>query len=258
MMTGTQNRWRPKHIDIEPSFNAFVITFRGGRLIRDLMPDLSKMGLNADYLFPKDNTIVELKCLVKDPLEETDWPSRVSRAFRSSGHSLGDLMGCLFRGEAIPDRVREKLVHWLREALRGVVKTGNRQVRQSKRDLGRVDAKGILLIANDNNYGFTPAVLVGLIGDAAARLEDNHLNAIVYFTPNVFHRKEGSDVAWVLWEPRYRDDMDDQLSDFVNDLGRKWNDYTAAITGDPFVDREEVVSSNVSKMQVVRRFRRRN
>ncbi len=47
-----EKNWRPKHIEIEPNFNVFVLGFRGGRPIRDLMPDLSKLPPNADYLFP--------------------------------------------------------------------------------------------------------------------------------------------------------------------------------------------------------------
>jgi hypothetical protein len=251
-----EKKWTPKHIDIEPSFNEFVLAFRGGRLIRDLMPDASKMPLNADYLFPNDNIIAELKCLEKNPVDGPDWQSRVVRAFQSTGYSFDDLMECVDHGKSVPAPVRAKLIHWLRQALRGVVKAGNRQLRQSKRDLKRADAKGVLLIANDNHYGFAPDALLALISDGVALLKDNHVDALVYFTPNVFHRREGSDVAWVLWEPRYRDDTDDGLAEFVNDLGRKWNDYTEVLTGDPFVERNKLPSTNASLMKPVRKLGR--
>ncbi len=251
-----EKNWRPKHIEIEPNFNVFVLGFRGGRPIRDLMPDLSKLPPNADYLFPDEDVFAELKCLEKNPVEGSDWPSRLAIAFRSTGRSYSELTGYLFRGEQMPEPVRAKLVHWLQQAICGVVKAGNRQLRQSKHDLSKPNAKGLLLIANDNNYGFTPETMLALIGDAVARLKDSHVDAFVYFTPNVFHRVEGSDVAWVLWEPRYRDATDEKLSEFVNDLGRKWNDYTTFLTGDPFVERHELQSTNISTMQPVRRLGR--
>ncbi len=192
-------KWSPKHIDVEPAFDCFVPTFRNGKLIRDLMLNRSKMPLNADYLFPDDNIIAELKCLVKNPLEASDWAPRLARAFRSTGHSFTELAGFLFRGEKMPDAVRAKLLHWLRDSIRSVVKRANRQLRASKEEIGRIDASGLLLIANDNNYGFAPEAMVAVIGDAVACLNDNHVDALVYFTPNVFHRRADSDVAWILW-----------------------------------------------------------
>ena len=72
-----KNKWFPKHIDIEPSFDGFVSTFRSGRLVRELISPLSKMPLNAGYFFPNDNLIAELKCLQKNPVEGQDWPSRL-------------------------------------------------------------------------------------------------------------------------------------------------------------------------------------
>jgi hypothetical protein len=248
-------QWSPKHIEIEPAFDSFVPTFRNGRLIRELMADPSKLPLNADYLFPGDNIVAELKCLVKNPLESTDWPPRLARAFMSTGHSFDDLEGFLFRGEKMPDRVVAKLFGWLRDSVRSVVKRANRQIRASKRGLGNADTNGLLLIANDNHYGFAPDAMLEIIGDAAACLTDSHIDALVYFTPNVFHRKAGSDVAWVLWEPRYRSESD-SLAEFINDMGRRWNDYSVTITGDPFVEREEKEFTDAALMRPVRRLGR--
>jgi hypothetical protein len=91
------------------------------------------MPLNADYLFAGDNVIAELKCLENNPMEASDWPPRLAKAFRSTGYSLGDLIRCAARGEPVPDKVKVKLFSWLREAIRSVVKTGNRQIRGSAR-----------------------------------------------------------------------------------------------------------------------------
>jgi hypothetical protein len=147
----------------------------------------------------------------------------------------------------MPERVKTRLVGWLRESIRDVVKTGNRQIRATKRALDRPEAKGVRLIANDNNYGFSPDAMMKIIGDAAARLTDNHVDGIVYFTPNVFHRKQDSDVAWTIWDTRYRDETDESLSEFVNELGRKWNDFEEIETGDRFIAREEIPNVEVSQ-----------
>jgi hypothetical protein len=248
--------WSPKHIDIELTFDAFVPSFRNGQLIRAVMSDTGKTPPNADYVFSADNIIAELKCLEKNPTESADWPPRLAKAFGSTGHSFSDLMGYLVRGAPMPVTVRAKLFHWMRDAIRTVIKGGNRQIRSSKRELGRPDAKGLLLVANDHNYGFGPEGMLAVISDAVARLDNSHVDAVVYFTPNVFHRKPDSDVAWMLWDPIYRDMDDVLLSEFVNDMGRKWGDHLESVTGDPLVEWEEHPEISLSSMQPVRRLGR--
>jgi hypothetical protein len=166
-----------------------------------------------------------------------------------------------FSGAPLPEKVTDHLTRWLRESIRGVVKEGNRQLRASKKALGRPEAKGVLLIANDNNYGFGPMAMLRVIGDAAARLPDNHVDATVYFTPNVFHRAPDSDVAWNVWSPQYRDQTDEKLSEFINELGRAWGAFVELTTGQPHVERREMPNVNeahehVSSMHPVRRLGR--
>jgi hypothetical protein len=230
--------WTPPLIEIEPTFARFVPTFRGGRIVSDLIAK-SGMPLNADYFFPADNVVMELKCLEKNPTEAADWPDRIRRAFEAAGGSFEDA-GSVVRGAPVPDEVAAKLFGWLRGAIRGSVKVGNRQIRATKQALGKPDARGVLLIANDNHYGFVPAGMVELISDAVATLGDSHVDAVVYFTPNVFHRVDNSDVAWTLWVPSYAEGGDASIQEFVNALGRKWHDFVEATTGNPYVARREL------------------
>jgi hypothetical protein len=241
-----------RHIDIETVFDEFVLTFRNGQLIRDLMTAPSKMPRNADYLFAADSVIAELKCMEKNPMEASDWRSRLVTAFEATG--LDDIKGRLVRGEPLPDAVKARLFHLLRQAIRNVVKNGNRQIRTSKQVLHEEGAKGVLLVANDNNYGFEPETMSAVISDAVACLGDSHIDAVVYFTPNVFHRIPGSDVAWIIWEPSYGDETDTGLLEFVNDMGRRWHDHLQAIT--PFVERRELAAIDLSSMQLARRLGR--
>jgi hypothetical protein len=172
------DEWKPTHIDVEATFDRFVSTFRGGRSVRDFLTERSKLPLNADYFFPKDNIVAELKCLEKNPTESLDLGRRTARAYAASGRTGSDFFGYLFRGEPMPADVKSKISNWVRESIRSVVKKGNRQIRATKRFLSK-NAKGLLLIANDNNYGFGPDVMTAIVGDAATRLGDNHVDALV-------------------------------------------------------------------------------
>ena len=49
---------------------------------------------------------------------------------------------------------------------------------------------------------------------------------------------------------------DTELSDFVNDMGRKWHDHLQATTGDPFVERRELPAVDLTSMQLLRRLGR--
>jgi hypothetical protein len=232
--------WTPRHIEIEPTFARFVPTFRGGRFVSDLIAKSGPMPLNADYFFPADNVVAELKCLEKNPTEAADWPDRIMRAFEAAGGSSFEGVASVVRGAPVPDEVAAKLFGWLRDAIRGSVKVGNRQIRATKQALGKPDARGVLLIANDNHYGFVPAGMVEVISDAVTILGESHVDAVVYFTPNVFHRVDNSDVAWILWVPGYAKGADASIQEFVNALGRKWHDFVEATTGDPYVARREL------------------
>jgi hypothetical protein len=193
-----------------------------------------------------------LKCLEKNPMRAPDWRPRVAKASEATG--LDDIEGRLIRGECLPDAVKSRLFHLLREPIRNVVKNGNRQIRTSKRVLNAEGAKGVLLVANDNNYGFEPETMSAVISDAVACLGDSHIDAVVYFTPNVFHRVPGSDVAWIIWEPSYRDETDTALSEFVNDMGRRWHDHLHTTTA--FAERRELPAIDLSSMQLAPRLGR--
>ena len=155
------NTARPRHINIETVFDEFVLAFRNGQLIRDLMTTPSKMPPNADYLFAADKVIAELKCLEKNPMEASDWRPRLAKALEAT--ALDDIEGRLIRGEPLPDAAKARLFHLLREAIGNVVKKGNRQIRASKQVLHEEGAKGLLLVANDNNYGFEPETMSAVI-----------------------------------------------------------------------------------------------
>jgi hypothetical protein len=239
-MTDETKLWRPILINVESTFSEFVRTFRNGQIIRDHMPDAPVMMPNADYLFPEDNIFVELKTLEEDGADPETYSKRLVAAYERHGYSGSDLFGHLFRGEPTPDAVGQDMLNRLRRPIVEAVKKANKQIRASKRFFDRASACGVVLVANSANYGLSPAGMLSVIGGAAARLDDNHVDAAVYFTPNVYHDIDGSDIAYQVWTPSYRDEQGiDQLVEFVNDLGRKWGDFVEAATGDHFLERTE-------------------
>lgn len=224
--------WQPTLIDIEPEFTKFVPTFRNGQIVRDLMPDRPAMALNADFYFPNDRVVMELKCMEKDSRDA--YPELVARAFTHFGHTGSELMGFLFRGEAMPERVAARLRQQIANPLRQALRKANKQIAATKHHLKIPDAFGLAVFANDNNFGLTPADALAILSNAALGLSECHVDGFVYTSPNVYHHI-GDDIAWSVWVPLYAEGKE-LLADFVNPLGTAWGDYAEQF-GEPYLER---------------------
>ena len=82
-MSGTQ----PKFIEVEKDFARFVRSFRGGTIVRDLIPDTPCMELNADYWFSGDDIVAELKCLHTDVSDQEQLNRRFLSVCQRHGYS---------------------------------------------------------------------------------------------------------------------------------------------------------------------------
>ncbi|VVT23345.1 hypothetical protein [Rhizobium sp. EC-SD404] len=224
--------WQPTLINIEPEFANFVPTFRNGQIVRDLMPDQPAMTLNADFYFPEDRVVVELKCMETDSRDA--YPERVARAFAHFGHTGSELMGFLFRGEPMPERVAGRIRQQIANPLRQALRKANRQIAATKHHLNIPDAFGLAVFANDNNFGLTPANALSILGNAALGLSNCHVDGFVYMTPNVYHHT-GDDIARSVWVPLYSEGKE-SLADFVNSFGNAWIDYAEQF-GEPYLER---------------------
>lgn len=226
------SRWQPTLIDIETEFTKFVPTFRNGKLVRDLMPDQPTMVVNADFYFPDDRVVVELKCMETDSRDA--YPERLARAYRHFGYTGSDVMGYLFRGEPMPDRVAARLQRQIANPLRQALRKANKQIAATKHHLGVQGAFGLAVFANDGNFGLTPAGVLRILSRAALGLSQCHVDGFVYTTPNVYH-DTGDDIARSVWVPLYAEGKE-ALAEFVNPFGTAWIDYAEQF-GEPYLER---------------------
>ncbi|MDQ2954125.1 MAG: hypothetical protein M3R18_04210, partial [Pseudomonadota bacterium] len=113
--------------------------------------------------------------------------------------------------------------------------------------LGNKETKGLILIANDNSHVIPPLQMLNVIAGVFARhFNSQPMDAFVYFTPNVPSVRFRGDYDWHFWLPGYRDDKDDALGDFVNHLGKNWQDHHNQISGVPSENVE--VSDNMEEL----------
>jgi hypothetical protein len=263
-LAGPNDQWRPHAIEVEPTFDRFIRTFRNGVRVCDVLPVAEQMPMNADYFFPDDKVIAELKSLETDGGDPAGYAKRVAESFRHFGYTGSDFFGWMYRGEAMPAEVSRNVFSKMRRSVREASKKANKQIRSTKALLHCPDARGLLLVANDNNYGLSPQLLVGTIAETLLKLEDSHVDGFVYFTPNVYHEVEeyaARGIAVELWIPVYKPGSE-SMSDFVNALGSAWGDFNEA-NGDPYLMRGEVNSDQegeylIAKSKPIERFKKKS
>ncbi len=112
----------PKFIDIEPTFDEFVPSFRNGVRLEELFKDVHKTGLNADYYFPNDRVILELKTLEKDQSDSDVLFERLEKCLVHFGYPKSMAFDILFHHQQIPEKVNLRLRNMMGNALRNALK----------------------------------------------------------------------------------------------------------------------------------------
>jgi hypothetical protein len=90
MNNSSQRREPPPKVDIEREMNKYVREF-GGKLVSEIHTDKSQLPKNADYFFPDDGIVAELKCPSDD---KTDDKAQIGK--------IQDLYDSFVRSGAIP------------------------------------------------------------------------------------------------------------------------------------------------------------
>jgi hypothetical protein len=254
-MSATEQAWEPRFIDIEARLTDFASTFRGGSTISALIKDIPDGVLNADFYFSTDNVIAELKCLEADATEPMTYAQRVVACYRHFGYTGSDFFGWLFRGEPMPDRVARRLSTIISRSIVEAIDKANKQICSTKQLLGKPDARGLVLIANDRNLGFNPAQMMAVVCKTFGKLVPCHTDCIVYFTPNVYHDL-GDGIAHTIWSTVYNVGSED-FADFVNNFGKAWGDHAETL-GEPYVYREagDDLFDKIALAQPIAQFRK--
>lgn len=226
----------PATIPVEETFTEFVRTFRGADVLPRFVPNIPKSTLNADYYFPEDDVIAELKTLEVDALDLKTIDRRIMASYKWLGYQLEDYTDFLFGKKYLPDDVNKRVFSTISRPIIDAVRKANKQIISSRRLLGRPEAKGLILVANSGNFGFPPVQLMNVVLKGFERLNDSNKDGIVYFTPNVYH-DVGDGVPYEIWVP-IANEHGDELQQFIDSLGKAWFDYREN-TGQLSVSRKE-------------------
>lgn len=176
-------------IAIEEEMNHAVVSLGGRRV--DEMESVGKSPnfLNADYIFESEDIIVELKAMDGDSFEKSaewitdlfyEWVERGILPQPEDGKAKYSLADVPFE-EAI--RAYKKV----RATVMDNVKKANNQIKSTREQLGRPNAKGVLLLANGGNtfleLDVALFVIARIFGQERGRNKHyTGIDRVVYFT----------------------------------------------------------------------------
>jgi hypothetical protein len=231
-----------KGIADEVHWNTFV-PIAGGEPVA---PHIKRQGIkNADYLFRAAKVVAELKVLQTEFAHTKETLAKV------------DALAEKFPGVDPDDRtqpLRRELLLLLRKPLQRIINIANRQIKETKRELGLEGWNGIIICINDGFRGVPPFLVPSLLGHVLSKTSYSNTDALIYQT-NHYVELPDSPYAHLLWYPMYSDRAGDALVEFVNDLGRKWSTYATAEDGpyDVVLEREDLGLTNASVVSGVYR-----
>ncbi|TJV41885.1 MAG: hypothetical protein E5Y02_16545 [Mesorhizobium sp.] len=166
--------WNPTRLAIEPAFDRFVESYRGGVKVSKLLDPNKPTPLNADYFFAQDGVIAELKTIEGDSGADSSQAARVVASLKHFGYQERNYLNWLLAGYPLPERVARRVASMMRRPIERAAEHANKQIRATKSLLGK-DCRGLLLLANDNNYGFDPIQVCAILAKFLLRLQGSHI-----------------------------------------------------------------------------------
>lgn len=232
-------KWQRRYsmrIDIEQELNEVVVTLGGMRV--DQIVGKNPPFRNADYVFPNEPCVVELKCLEKDQMPEFpdklaelihDWIRKGVIPPLPPGRSIVET-------KDLPIDCQRQAAKIYRKPLLDVLDNANQQLRATKKHLDMLDSPGLLLLANNDNklleldpllYSLASA----LKADQTGKRRDTSINQIVYFTANLPMVGPNPNMDYHVWLPLRIDQNDDRLILFTEQLGKAWIAHYGRLVG---------------------------
>jgi hypothetical protein len=208
-----------KGIADEATLDRFV-ALHGGIRVSELIGNVQFE--NADYLFPHENVIAELKILETEFANTSAFKLKLDAMLEQFAKEKRTIGGP-FVGKPYSQEFIRSFILLFKPILARIAKKANRQIRSTKKHLHLPNARGLLICVNDEFRGLEPEFVMGLCG----KILNGSYTSIDGF---IYHTNHYIDVPWseyahLIWTTMYSDDAPMSLVDFVDNLGRRWFDF---------------------------------
>ena len=207
----------------------------GGVVLDDVLrqPDFA----NADYWFPVERVVVELKCLTENLAVKADFNVSLERLYASWVRQ-----GLVPRSPAVPVRLnlREIPARCAREFIEPIkkrlevstIKKANLQLRETKQHFKAPDAKGLLLLVNDGNYMLPPTMMAHLLS-RILKGKCSSINSVIYFSVNTVATAPSIPMPTLFWIEAIPPGREPVNVGFLRLLRDAWLQHHSSLVPDP-------------------------
>jgi hypothetical protein len=223
----------PDLIDVEREFTECV-RLVGGQPTTEILgenPDFE----NADYVFPQDGVIAELKCLTEDKGTSRVLQEKASLLYREcleSGKAPVVVFGTVrLTTKGFPEDFTQKILELYRRPIHSRIRKANRQIRETKAAMGWEQHRGLLLLVNDGHTFLDPSHILWLVDRTLSTNSFKSIDTVVVFTVNLLARSPGSSIDYAVWMPISRSPERECPSAFLDKLRRAWFSHLDKVLG---------------------------
>ena len=221
-----------KNNPFEAIFHDFINDF-GGEVL-----DEASDARAADYLFPKQNIIAELKTMTIDQTEDASQKlTPYVEAWIKKNNRMPD--GSQVNGKFVieiskmPPDIQKVWLKMLKGPAEDLIKQANRQIRDTKERMSLPSAKGMILIANEaNTYHNHPESYRRLMAEILRKrtqtgeLRFDHIHAGVYFSLGAVKSRDENMFFWENLQMKRTPDEDlTPIVEFQRNLQQGWYKY---------------------------------
>lgn len=247
---------RPAHppgprIDVRSEFAACVSKM-GGTVIDDVLHGVHEKPTNADFMFAADGVIAELKCLEEDWTKDLnshasacadEWMRRGKLSGRTGG------MMELSDPDVPPMLVREIVEPFRKRVKQNLIVKANKQIKQTRKDMGTLESKGLLIVVNDGNLALAPDMMAHLLMPILNSGHFSSINTVIYASVNLpvtIRAPFGNAQFWMPWSIKGKESVSQE---FLHKLGDAWMAHLSVVTGDPVF--ELATTASIDTMRFV-------
>lgn len=178
----------------------------GGVKVRSLFAESPSFD-NADYALDNYNIIAELKCLQDDKSNDPVFLNKIKEKF--SNHlekEKKQIFGTiLINSSQVSENCTKEILDIFRKPIQTLTKKANKQIRETKQNLHKENAHGLLILINDNNKLFEPSLIIGLVGECLRRDRLSSIDSVLYLTINLTATNQDESFETLVWVECSRD-----------------------------------------------------
>lgn len=234
-------------IDVESEFTNCVRKI-DGIVSDDIFRGTDNAPKNADYWFPKYRVIAELKCLSDNLMTSSEFNRRAS-ALYNTWVKRGDVARpadakIKFKLKDLPKRCVREIVDPLKRRLEtNTLKKANNQIKHLRKHLGEPSAKGLLILVNDGDYSYTPAMMSHLLA-RSLKVHYSSINSVIYLSVNESVKVPGMAEPMFFWANFVLPNREPISQNLYGELKTSWMSHYSGLVPNQSVSEYEMESDS--------------